>query len=476
MDLYQDLPGVELTIKDGNLILPAQETGTQRVLIIAPTSSTEAGITLPDSITTDPKRIKGSADIERLDFGKFNRDNPLATKWKQAHDAGCRNISVLELQGIDVEENFKMLGEVYDVLEGNDRHDIILLDGVYADTLIDAKIINETEEYESLRTSYVSREISDRIKVTGEEGAKTLKIEMTKNRFDLNVRSVMTESDEEIEFTIADPAEDGGDAVVEITNSELDDEVLLVRYSFKEFNFASQLGDLCKSMSEKNNQVLGIVSLKDPSSSTMSGIKKYIDKVEKQYYNQFIQVVGGPTQFFEINNEPYEDNFSGSYAGLISVLPSYSSPTNKVVPGALFPSFNLSESQVGELTNKHVVVPRVRNGRVVIADAVTTADTRSDFVRLTTVRIVNDAIQLVREICEPYIGEPNTLPRRGALETQINTALQGMIRRGALNDYRFNIKANLEDQLNGNMRIALDLVPVFETRRIFVTVALKPSL
>jgi hypothetical protein len=51
-----------------------------------------------------------------------------------------------------------------------------------------------------------------------------------------------------------------------------------------------------------------------------------------------------------------------------------------------------------------------------------------------------------------------------------------MVKRGALNDFRFNIKSTLSDQINGDMLIFLDIVPAFETRRINVTVALKPTL
>jgi TRAP-type uncharacterized transport system fused permease subunit len=42
MSLYENLPGIELTVKDGNLVLPAEPASTQTVLIIGIT--TESGV------------------------------------------------------------------------------------------------------------------------------------------------------------------------------------------------------------------------------------------------------------------------------------------------------------------------------------------------------------------------------------------------------------------------------------------------
>jgi hypothetical protein len=51
-----------------------------------------------------------------------------------------------------------------------------------------------------------------------------------------------------------------------------------------------------------------------------------------------------------------------------------------------------------------------------------------------------------------------------------------MVTAGALNDFRFHIKSTVADQIEGTMRINLDIVPVFETRRILMSVAVKPML
>ena len=473
MALYTDLPGVELTIKDGNLVLPSEPVGTRRVLIIAPTSS--AGKPYPANVNINAVRVSGTEDFNEYRLGLFNESNPMARRWKQVHDAGCKDIYVIELLGETPEERYKYLHEIYTIIEENLRTDIILLDGVKVDTSVntpEVDLIRQRQDYMALGGTAKPLEALAKDTFAFAAGEDNILFELTKPV--LAIDSVLIGTDPltvETDYTV-----DYDTATVKLVTPLETGESLIVNYSTYNYNFADQLAGFCAIVTAKNNQVIGIMSVTPPADSSLSAIKNYVDRQVTQIHNQFLQVVGGPTMFFEIANQPYEDDFSGSYAGLISYLPSYSSPTNKVIPGALWASFNLSPSQIKALTNKHIVVPRTRNGRVVVADAITTAPDKSDFVRLTTVQIVNDAVQLVREICEPYIGEPNTLPRRNALETQIKTALGGMVKRGALNDFRFSIKASLSDQLDGNMRIALDLVPVFETRRIFITVAVKPSL
>lgn len=251
---------------------------------------------------------------------------------------------------------------------------------------------------------------------------------------------------------------------------------LVANYKAYAYNYASQLAGFCEIVSAKNMQVLGVVALKPAINNNITTIKAYVEGQTTQFYSKYLQVVGGSTLYFSLGSAIYEDVWSGAYAGLISVLPSYSAPTAKAIPGVLMPSYNLSPTQILSLINKHVVTPRVRNGRVTVAESITTSDDLSDFVRLTTLRIVNDTVSLVREIAEPYIGEPNTVPRRAALDTAIRSGLTAMVNRGALNDFRFYIKSSIADQIDGTMRILLDIVPVFETRNIFISIAVKPML
>lgn len=488
MRLYSDLPGIELEIKDGNLVLPAQDLGSDRVLILGPSVTTGRALEVGETLEVIPRRIQGSEDFTTYGLGYFNELNPLATAWKQAHDAGCRDIWVIEVPGETAPKQYSNLHAIYTTIQDHFASDIVVLSGIFApadaaDTVDfdDANIVilEGTTDYSLLgspQTDVVEELVladftTDTYVIPNLVAPGTLKL-FKGLTADLATRTNYLPLNE---GATADYTYDAETRTITLAVTLGATETVIVEYKTYEFSFAAQLAGFCSSVSMKNNQTLGIIAAKHVY-GTLSTLKTALEAQPIRTYNQFLTVVSGPGLYFEINNGPYMSDFAGAYAGLVSILPSYSAPTNKVIPGVLSSSHNLSPTLMKDMINKSMVIPRIRNGRVVVADAITTAPAASDFIRLTTVRTVNDAVNLIREIAEPYIGEPNTMSRRNGLETAIDTALNGMIRRGALNDFRFSIKSTLADQISGDMRISLDLVPVFETRRIFITVALKPSL
>ena len=165
-----------------------------------------------------------------------------------------------------------------------------------------------------------------------------------------------------------------------------------------------------------------------------------------------------------------------AYAGLISSLPSQSAPTNKIVNGITLQQ-GLSQSQANALCGARYVTFISKSKGICVASAMTGAYNinnyaRSDYVRLTTKRIVNDAVGYIRQVGDQFIGEPNNAPQRNALNTAINTALTNMQSSGALQRFDFTVYASPTDQVLGNCNVQLVLVPSFEMQQIIVTVAL----
>ena len=172
----------------------------------------------------------------------------------------------------------------------------------------------------------------------------------------------------------------------------------------------------------------------------------------------------------------YNSDGASAYAGLVANLPAKSAPTNKVVDGLTMQN-QLSYSQADRLCGSRFVAVFEKPKGVVAASAMTGAYNisdyaRSDFVRLTTVRIMHDAINLVREACDPFIGEPNNAPQRNAMDAAIESALVTMRDEGALRRYDFTIYSTPTDQVLGRATIELTLVPSFELQQITVYVAL----
>lgn len=174
----------------------------------------------------------------------------------------------------------------------------------------------------------------------------------------------------------------------------------------------------------------------------------------------------------------YNNSLAATYAGIIARLDSHSAPTNKTVPGVI-PIRDLSLSQANRLAAARFVAAFTKPRGFVIADAMTGAYNispffRSDFTRLTTVRIVHDALNVIRAICDPYIGEANNFATRNAMEVAIERGLQKMRSIGMLEEFDFSIVSTAAMRVLGEVLIDVVLVPAFELRKIRVKVALTP--
>lgn len=175
----------------------------------------------------------------------------------------------------------------------------------------------------------------------------------------------------------------------------------------------------------------------------------------------------------------YNNNMAAAYAGRITSLNSWSAPTNKLLPGVA-PLRELSLSQANRLTAQRFVTAITKPRGFVVTDAMTGAFkidryNRSDFVRLTTVRIVHDAVNFIRAQVDPFIGEPNNGVNRNAIEVVVDNALRRMRSLGALEDYEFSLISTPSQRVLGEVTLDLTLVPAFEIRTININVALAPA-
>jgi hypothetical protein len=173
----------------------------------------------------------------------------------------------------------------------------------------------------------------------------------------------------------------------------------------------------------------------------------------------------------------YRTDGTAVYAGLITTLVAESATTNKTIAGVAGLNFAFSPGQMDAITAKRYVTFRnkVLSG-VVVTDGVTAAQFGSDYSRLSTVRIISAAVNGIRQVTEPYIGQAGTPQHFNAMQTAIEASLAGMKTAGAITDYRFTILASPVDIARGEATIELEVVPAFELRRIKTVVTIRPSL
>jgi hypothetical protein len=250
-------------------------------------------------------------------------------------------------------------------------------------------------------------------------------------------------------------------------------------------NFAKLLGQYAETQTLNHNTTIGYIGTQAPATNSLTDIKANVDRLValSNEYSGYVSVVAGPEVGYIIPNKTTLHYMNGavSYAALVCGLKPESAPTQKRVYGIAGVNYQLSLRQLNALTGNKFVTFRIKNNQVIVTDGITTAPDffvsgvkrSSDFTRLSTLRITQASAQLVREVCEPFIGEPNRMPQYNSMNAAIKGALEAMKTAGAINDYRFSVTAR-GASLNEAV-VTLEIIPAFELRKISVNVSLRPN-
>lgn len=255
--------------------------------------------------------------------------------------------------------------------------------------------------------------------------------------------------------------------------------------------FQIQLRDYLRKVSTNTSETLAVMGVVPATGTTLLDIKNYVDRLTVLDLNDpnrganimplldsyHINVCAFEPVFDNLGGLPYTANGQAAYAGMISSLDAHQAPTNKSIASAFRTRYTLSNAQLEALQGMRMVAMRNKPGRnPVVCDAMTAAAPGSDFVRLTTVRITFEAMEVVRNVCDPFIGQPNTPQKRNAMEAAITKGLSALVELGALRKYTFTVSSASNQQVLGIVDVELILVPVFEIRTIKTVVRLRTEI
>lgn len=193
---------------------------------------------------------------------------------------------------------------------------------------------------------------------------------------------------------------------------------------------------------------------------------------------KYISVVGAwviHSNAFDTTGRGYVGSFAAGYGGFITTLAVASGPTNKVVKRVRLP-YRLPASVLDETAGVRLVMLAQKTKGICVTDAPTAARPDSDYTRLTTVRIVADTVQKLRDASDPFLGEPISTPQIAAFNTAIEQTLNLQKQQGKLRDFRFNLTITPQMAVVGTAQIDMILVPAFELRRVLVTTSLAAEI
>jgi hypothetical protein len=204
----------------------------------------------------------------------------------------------------------------------------------------------------------------------------------------------------------------------------------------------------------------------------------WLDGVQQQDSNDFFIDIGqyiSVVATYPILSNPAATTYSASgaavYGGLCSVLAPASAPTNKLVPGVRLP-YRINKTKLDLLAGQRFITFSQKTKGIVVSDGPTAARPSSDYTRYSTVAIVKKAVNQVRVVGEPFLGEGMSGSKLTALDTSIERVLALMVKAGELTRYEKQIVSTPAMRILGQVTVELKLVPAFEMRQITVIVSL----
>ena len=495
---YSNLPGVNMSIKDGQLLLTNDRTSNSMLII----AEARTNRNTPEG----PVLVTSESELKENFGGYFYQGtlNPIAAQWAIARQNGIRNIYLMALKKGEKKEQFADLHNKLFNLMADLSLSYIVVDGLYADEEITGLVASDfglasfddvdtiPAIYRRVGSAAIVDEVGEDIH-TLELVFNSGKIYITNPAGALDVNELNNSLQEalSLELPHVKATISADQKIVTISANEAfqvgeGSEWFKLEASTLETKGYGNVGLLLAEYAEKVSTEVGetivFIGVKPPTSVDLAGIKEHVSALVKRdnAVSPYLQVVAGPQVGVSLPGNLRMQWVSGvtQYAALVSGLSPQNAPTNQLLPGAAALRYNLSLRQLNDLTGSKYVTFHVKNGQIRVVDGVTTAPdlfvgqdiVKSDFTRLSTLRIVNFMVREIRNACDAYIGSPNEFANYNAMNTSIKGVIDMAIDRGIIQDARYSIK--LGTTLDSS-DIELTILPQFELRTINVTVGLS---
>lgn len=512
MSNKNNLPGVNIKVNDGQMIMPETNTANN-MLIIGEVHSkvTESGVVVPEDVVL----VQDEGTLED-NFGSFfygGEINPIAAEWKVARENGVSNLYLLAVKGSTEKEKFANLHKVITQELPDYQIEHIVVQGLYADRDVEGLTSEDftdvsietavgVKPYSVLKGTEAAVELNasgqETLTATGAIG--DISITLDERRYSVN--SLIKTLNEELQKSISVL---GGQGEIIITKDDADivsikatdemvfegeeilgalkiDSVSPTPETINYGNYADLLGAYAEQQTLEVGTVIVYIGVQPPASVAKKDIKEHVDNLVllKNEFSKHVQVVAGPQVGERIPGNLNMQWLSGvtHYAVLVNSLAVQHAPTNQILLDVRTLKYDLSLRQMNQLVGNKYVTFRFKNNRIIVIDGVTTAPDiyigtdkiNSDFQRLTTLRSTSFIVGAIREVVDPFIGRPNEFPAYNAMNTAIKGVINDAVEKGVIQDAAYSI--TLGENLDA-AKVDLTILPQFELRKIDVTIGLS---
>lgn len=490
-DVFQYLPGTRVRLNDGGLQVTSPAQG-EKVTVI--------GVTTNASIEAlEPVEVSTLSEALPLTYHDDGTPSELTFAVAEAFSGGARRVEIVKIQDEDVDGNPTASGRVYtasgsgwtisDDLTKAERYD--LLDDAYAnllahdvDYVVPIGVYLDDPAPAASGQSY-TRDFGWQLAkfcydvTRGQETA----IGIIPNRNELELAYEGKLADSNGDYIAADTTVDVVHGTPKL--SHMSGYVNALK-TFKNATYYDGIGyggvdskyrptAYEYFLNGSDNGVPGTIADAELDDNNWPiDMGKYLQVVAGHVvHNNFMSRIQFPEQ-----SGLYNGNLAVHYAAMSTRLPSEVSPTNQPLTG-LQVRRKFSISQLNDLVHARYVVPQVRPGAgLVICDAMTAAWNysryyRSDYTRYTTMRTVNEITDGVREVVNPYIGQPANPNISAAIQNALDSLMSAEIERGAILSGQAAFTQTPEQRVLNEATVEVTLVLPGEIRQVFTVVGLS---
>lgn len=316
------------------------------------------------------------------------------------------------------------------------------------------------------------------------------------------------------------------DKVTDVADAALDASGQPIVLSiFNEVNFAHQLGTWLYNITENERFVLGTIGTSKPTSTSTSGVAKWIGTLPQTdafgvitangsgllgnkfmagntsrvngFYltdsgfvdgniildsngapvdlGKYLSVVAGALvtpDLKSVGSSLGIENGAMVYAGLISTVVPGNSTTNIDVLNVGLP-FIIKKTKLNELSGAGYVTFYTKpEGQVGVVSGELPTGPDSDYDYISTTLIVSNIVTRIRARINPYLGKGLNSAMVAAMNTAVEQIFKDEVAAGSVIKYGFNIIVEPTSNGRGKVRIPVQLVPAFELREVNVPIKL----
>jgi len=454
------LPGVTVDVADGRLRVEPPTPGT-KLTILGTTTSTSLDINDPVRVTSVPLAMRALRHAS-------GAPSELSMALAEAVESGATNLEVVKIATASGEilgsyaanDRFDALETSYDLLKLHPL-DVVVIPGAHADE----ETLSATSPGGATRTVGFRRQLGDFLFQATTEFNACIGVLGVKPLMMTAADESWTGAPDTTGVWFDDPSlafvrewedhlsAETGALVDHSTETELDGHL--------QGSVETTPGNISATYDGWARDSAGAIA-KDVNGVNVDGgsyisITAILARARNDETQNLANLFGVP------ENTTYQAMSAGAvgYAGLITTLPPHHATTNKAI-GGYGTSRAIPSSVAQTLLQARMVSMVNRSGGFAIQSGVTAAYnggkyTRSDYVRLATVRITHAAIDVVREKAERFLGLPITPEHVVALDAEVRSGLNKMKAPGAIQNFQMVITSTGDEQVLGELTINLTL-------------------